>query len=337
MTTLSVSTGNAGNYFTLSDFDKLIANRAAFSLDPSVLATIAFLNKHIEVPDFPAYVPRIETVRAPVATREKDSYKPKNVPRKRDNMPAPSSGEDWELMRSFKTTKIETKTGVDKSINDIRVHLNKMSTANYVKQRDTIIAEISKYADADDDAENIAKIASTIFDIASGNKFFSELYAELYRELISHFSVFSDILAKFVSTFHDTIQRIEYIDADADYDGFCRVTKANDKRKATTTFIVNVMKKGLVLPENVLTILSGFMDTILQWMSEPDRIHQIEEVAENIFILVSSCSGEFREYSQWNDCVDAITRITNKTQPQISMSNRVLFKFMDMVAFTKSK
>jgi hypothetical protein len=330
----------AGNYFTLSDFDKLIqgytqsvAGSKLFVLDDSVLKTIAFLNKNIEVPDFPAYVPRVvDTARVPF---EKESYKPKSVSRKRDNVPSASpSNDNWELMRSFKTTKMETKTGVDKSINDIRVHLNKMSTANYAKQRDTIMEEIRKYAD---DEENITKIASTIFDIASGNKFFSELYAELYRELISHFAVFSDILAKFVATFPDTIHGIEYIDADADYDGFCRVTKQNDKRKATTTFIANVMKKGLVLPESVLAILSNFMETILQWTGEPDRVHQIEEVAENIFILVSLGCVEFREYPQWVSCVDTITRITNKTQPQTSMSNRALFKFMDMVVFTKSK
>ena len=342
-----MTTTLSGHFFTLSDFEKLAANRSSFALDESVLNTISYLNTHIEIPDFPAYTPRSEPVRstASYANKEKDSYHfsrsnkgGSSSRNKRDNNPPPSA-EDWELMRSFKTTKMETKTGVDKTINDIRVHLNKMSTANYAKQRDTIMTEIRKYVDVDAttdiNTEDIAKIASTIFEIASGNKFFSELYAELYRELVSQFSVFSDILERFVANFPETIRTIEYVDADVDYDGFCRVTKANDKRKATTTFIVNVMKKGLVSPEKVLSILDGFMDTAIQYMGESNRIHQIEEIAENIFLLVSLCASEFREYSQWKKCVDAIVSITNKTNSQTSMSNRVLFKFMDMVPFTK--
>lgn len=355
-----MTTIQSGRFFTLSDFDQLIANRTAVVLDASVLSTIALLLPQIEIPDFPTYTPRPEPTRAYHTTlhkekdrdRDRDSYSSsrsaKNGGRnashgqashgqaKRDT--AHSTGEDWELMRSFKTTKMETKTGVDKTINDIRVHLNKMSLANYEKQRDVIVAEISKYMGpefADTQVDDISKIASAIFDIASGNKFFSELYAELYKELVERFSAFSDILARFVDTFPETVQHIEYVDSDADYDGFCRVTKQNDKRKATTTFLMNAMKKGLIPREKVLVILCGWMDTAVRWMGEPDRIHHIEEIAENIFVVVSSGSFEFREYAEWKTCVDAIARITQKIQPQMSMSNRVLFKFMDMGAFTK--
>ena len=336
-----------GKYFTLSDFDNMKFNPNIYSLSESVLNTIAYLNKNIEIPEFTPYVSRSEPVRSTTyASRPSDkdvntTRRPSNNHRnggggnrnKHDTAPTP---EDWELMRSFKTTKMEVKTGVDKTINDIRIHLNKMSTSNYAKQRDTIITEIRTYVECENaNNEHIEKIASAIFYIASGNKFFSELYAELYRELVLNFAVFAEMLQVFVSKFNETIENIEYIDSDKDYDGFCRVTKTNDKRKATTAFIINVMKKGLVSQQLVLDIVCVFMERILQYVSEPDSIHQMEEVCENIFLFISMCSTEFKTYPKWSEyIVPTILRITqNPKEP--NMSNRVLFKFMDMVEFTK--
>jgi len=331
-------TTTTGRFFTLSDFDKLAIQSSTFTLPACVLANIAYLNSTIEVPDFPAYAPRSEPSRVQVhsdrhahsTTRPQNGHRNDNRNRKDNTL----TTEDWELMRSFKTTKMDTKIGVEKTINDIRVNLNKMSLANYNKQRDTIMSEISNYAGGE--IEDLELIATAIFDIASGNKFFSELYAELYRELVSEFGVFSVLLSKFVDKFSVTFNNIEYVDADEDYDGFCRVTKMNDKRKAITTFIANVMKKGLVSTELVLSILCGIVKQVHQYIEEDGRIHQIEEISENIFLLVSLCSLEFRELPQWNtQVVPIIDTIIDNKIPKRSMSNRVLFKFMDMVAFTK--
>jgi hypothetical protein len=332
-----------GNYFTLSDFDNMKFSSNMYTLSENVMNTIAYLNTNIEIPEFTPYVSRGEPVRSTYSNHTTD--KDANVSRNRSNHrigtrnktdSVPQNAEDWELMRSFKTTKMEVKTGVEKTINDIRIHLNKMSAGNYVKQRDTIITEIRNYVECENaNHEHIDKIASAIFDIASGNKFFSELYAELYRELVLHFSVFADILQRFVQKFNETIDNIEYVDSDADYDGFCRVTKNNDKRKATTTFIVNVMKKGLVSHQSVLDIVCVFMDRIIQYVSEPNSIHQMEEVCENIFLFISMCSKEFKTNLKWREyIVPSILHITQNPK-QSNMSNRVLFKFMDMVEFTK--
>lgn len=337
-----------GKYFTLSDFDNMKFNPNIYSLPESVLNTIAYLNKNIEIPEFTPYVSRSEPVRSTTySSRPSDKDMNANARRPSNNHRNGGGGnrnkpdtvptsEDWELMRSFKTTKMEVKTGVEKTINDIRIHLNKMSAGNYAKQRDTIIAEVRNYVECENaNHEHIEKIASAIFDIASGNKFFSELYAELYRELVLNFAVFADMLQLFVSKFNETIENIEYIDSDKDYDGFCRVTKTNDKRKATTAFIINVMKKGLVSHQSVIDILCVFMNRVLQYIDDPDSIHQMEEVTENIFLFISMCSTEFKTYAKWSEyIVPFILHITqNPKEP--NMSNRVLFKFMDMVEFTK--
>ena len=58
---------------------------------------------------------------------------------------------EWELMRSFKPTKIETKTGIEKNVNDIRIALNKISVANYEKQRDIVLNYVNEYFESKED------------------------------------------------------------------------------------------------------------------------------------------------------------------------------------------
>jgi hypothetical protein len=182
--------------------------------------------------------------------------------------------------------------------------------------------------------ENIEKIAMAIFSIASSNKFYSELYADLYRELVAKFDIFKSILETFIAGFVDTVQTIEYVDPDVNYDEFCRINKANDNRKATSMFIVNLMKKGLVSQSEVARILGVLVHTVLAYISEEGRIHAIEEITENVFLFVSNCHAELKTTEEWVQTVaPSVKRLsTAKPSDHKSMSNRIMFKYMDMVA-----
>jgi hypothetical protein len=273
----------------------------------------------------------------------------------------------------FKITKMETKEGVDKHINDIRVALNKISIKNYDVQRDVIITNIeliykehnvaacsSEVAEPEyvtlvkvsdeiveqanvschsEHSEHITKIATSIFDIASSNKFFSELYAELYRELINKFSVFRAILTEFISKFNDTIQHIHYVDSNTDYDGFCNYTKSNDNRKATSMFIVNLMKKEVLAKDVVMKIIDFFMERVFTYMDEPNRTNEVEEITENIFIFISHSQRELSDLNEWTaKIVPKITAISKmKVSEHKSISNRVIFKYMDLIDSLKKK
>ena len=52
--------------------------------------------------------------------------------------------ESWKTNILFKATKIEKKEGVEKTINDIRISLNKISIKNYEQQRETIFQLIKE-------------------------------------------------------------------------------------------------------------------------------------------------------------------------------------------------
>ena len=367
-----------GKLYTLDDFNKLIFSDHKYELPESTFAIFKTIENNIDIPLFtapsasstPSYSANRDTSKTPrgIDDAHGDSrsyyggggrgdksnmhYGPKSGhshpshikdTKDRDNGKGrtkreATTTEDWGLMRSFKTTKIEVKTGADKTINDLRIHLNKMSASNYAKQRETIIAEIRNYLESENaNHETTEKVSSAIFQIVSTNKFLSELYSDLYIELIREFPLFGDLLHEFIVSFFETIHTIEYVDPEVNYDEFCRITKANDRRKSTTTFIANTMKKGAVPVTTVMNLLSGFIHAANTNIRTPERAFHAEEITENIYILVSMCYKELRNQPEWDGVMDIIrtlsTQKTNESFP--SMTNRVMFKFMDVLDSTK--
>jgi hypothetical protein len=93
-----------------------------------------------------------------------------------------------------------------------------MSSSNYEKQKDSIIEIIDSYVASGGSVVDIEILAKAVFDIASKNKFYSEIYANLYTELSTRHSVFRDLMVDFVNGFSQNIGALQYIDPDIDYD-----------------------------------------------------------------------------------------------------------------------
>lgn len=241
---------------------------------------------------------------------------------------------EWELMRSFKPTKIESKTGIDKRLNDIRIALNKISVVNYDKQRDAIFGLVNGYFESEEEmtTANTKRISKTIFEIASTNKFYSEMYAKLYKELVDTHTVFYESLEELIAGFiaMDTIP--VYIDPDTDYDGFCGYSKACDIRKSTTTFIVNCFKIGIITDSRVMDILSEFVKFVQDKRTDVGFAKSVEEVVENIYIIATMCIAELTKNAKWCEyALPTIRKFVADKNDFPGMSNRAVFKLMDVV------
>ena len=265
----------------------------------------------------------------------------------------------WENVRtSFKTTKIDKKEGIEKKINEIRICLNKMSNKNYESQRDLILAnildllqhfspelstnEIETNVEKEESSEDLKKIANAIFDIASSNKFYSEMYAQLYSELIVLYPIFQTVLVSFLDQYNETVQTIKSVNPDIDYDLFCQYNKQNDKRKATTVFIVHLMKKEVVAKPIVIHLVDTLLEKVMVNIDEIGKMEEIEEITElvNLFMVegykniltldLLSSSNPIKE--KWDWILKRIQMISEfKVKEKKSMSSRILFKYMDMM------
>lgn len=268
--------------------------------------------------------------------RRHDNQRPHNG-KPNDKRREPSD-EDWSAMRNFKTTKIDTKTGIEKQVNDLRVLLNKISKTTYEKQRDAILAAFRDYFASSEEGtvttENTSRLSKAVFDIASTNKFYSELYADLFKELVQEFSVFRDLLTEFVESYcSNSMKTILYVDPDIDYDGYCAYVKQSDIRKSTTTFIICCSARDLVDLNVIIDIVVEFIDTVLRLKDEPGKTKELEEITELIFIMVSTLNDRAKSEPKWEEHVmQEIERLSKmKTKDHMSLSNRAIFKFMDLM------
>jgi len=246
---------------------------------------------------------------------------------------------------------MEKKEGNEKSINEIRGCINKISNKNYDSQRDMIIDNINKIvndgadeenSDSEDETatvskkEDIIKITTAIFDIASNNKFYSELYADLYKDISTRFSAFNDITTNFINNYKDSIKEIHYVDANVDYNKHCEYNKENDRRRALSAFIINLMKRQIIEKTEVLDLVSYLQDLILKYIDETNRTNEVDEITENIFIMITLLKTDCVEMALWEKVKANIIQCSKmKSKEKASISSRAVFKYMDMVDFFK--
>ena len=262
---------------------------------------------------------------------------------------APMAG-DWNAGKSFKPTKILTKEGIEKDINDIRVSLNKISNKTYETHRDLILTLVENLIpdvlqmdqeDMDVDLKNINEMAVTnlqrvaqfIFDIASTNKFYGEIYADLYKELVLKFDIFRTILNEFVSTYNETIKTIQYVDSNVDYDAYCEYTKTNDKRRATAAFLMLLMNRSVLDTKTMVTLILHFQTIFTEYIHIENRANEVDEITEVLFILIPTGKDILSTLPEWEESILPNLMIASKLKAKDlrSLSSRAVFKYMDLV------
>lgn len=206
-----------------------------------------------------------------------------------------STNEKWvkntEIDGPFKKTVIETKEGIEHTVNEIRIYLNKMSKKNYETQKEKIFELIGKVEN--DDQENLKKIAHFIFEISSSNKFFCELYAMLYKELIDKYVLYENTLNEFIETFKESLKHLSYCNQNEDYEKYCNHVKESDKKKGIATFIPALFHLGVISKEKVLSIVRVIQSLIFSYLennnnTEENNTSIMEELGDILFIIVSS-------------------------------------------------
>jgi|LakMenE29Apr09ns_1017244.scaffolds.fasta_scaffold05705_1 hypothetical protein len=265
-----------------------------------------------------------------------DTGNNQNKSRHRKNGKMPN--DEWKG-QPFKSTKIDQRVGIDGNIDKIRLYLNKISEKTFLQMRENILSELMIIYENELTPEENEKVCNTMYDFSSSNKFYSNIFADLYSELIT---IYQSIRIHFenkttvenILTIYDDIK---YVDSNVNYDLYCDNIKLNEKRRSTTQFYINLCKNTLMSKEKMVVILVKLLKNTLLKISEPNNKEEVDELIENIAILydkdilnnVNEDDDEFMIEDE--NITDVIERLANsKAKDYKSLSNKAIFKFMDL-------
>ena len=328
---MSIKNWMVGSYYSLSEI-QMISSELIPSLGLNSKTSIVFehILKNIVIPPPEPFSSEQSTL--PIS---RPFDKDRNRRRGQKSKDRPSM--DWENVRVpvFTPTKMQTKEGIEKQINDFRILLNKISSKNYETQRDLIFSKLDEIISTNEynSEADLEKIAVIIFDIASANKFYSDLYADLYVELINKFEIFDDKLDGMLDKYYESLKNIHYVDHNVDYDGFCNYTKTNDLRKAMASFIVNLMKKCAIEKDKVIGLISSIQTLAKDYINSENRVNEVDEIIENLFLLLTQSVSALYSEEKWSsEVLPSVNELSKlKSKDCKSLSSRAVFKCMDIL------
>jgi len=265
----------------------------------------------------------------------------KNNKKKRGNKGMEISSDEWETIRTFQTTKIEQKTGIDGDINEIRLYLNKLTDKTFLDMREKIINKINSVCAISTEPEDAVKLGSMLYEMCSTNKFYSKIFADLFAELASMYIWLNVTFLENYANIMEQYNNIQYIDSDKDYDGFCEMNKKNERRRAITTFYFNLGLNGFIKKEDVVNMLKNILTSIMNMINSTDKKNEIDELTEIVGILfnkemideVEEDASEQEDYYVIDHSIlDTINNLAQKKAKDYpSLSNKAIFKYMDLI------
>ena len=242
---------------------------------------------------------------------------------------------DWETIRTFQTTKIEQKVGIDAHIDTVRFWLNKMTDKTFSEACEKILEILNQLIQEDTSNIDMMRIGNAIFVIASNNRLFSKLYADLYCHLIENYEVMKDVFNENLTAFMELFNCIEYVDPEKNYDKFCKINLDNERRKALSLFFVNLTTNKIISESKLQSMACLLLNKLLQFVKETDKKNEVDEITENISILylynkhMFELCDELFDGLKFAESIEKLAHCKAKTYP--SLSSKSIFKFMDLI------
>lgn len=305
--------------YDLNDIKKIQSSNIHFKISEDIINLIKSISDKVGAPSY---------IKTPNFNKKRDEKKKKRIKNTEIN------DEDWAAIRDFQATEKIEKEGVEKLIDNIRCELNKLSDKNYDKQKNKVLELMSQLMNNNlFNEEEKQKVVKLIFSIASTNKFYSKIYAQLYKDLIHFYSCMKNILYSEVENYKGLFETIEYIEPDKDYEQYCKNNKTNETRRALTSFIVNLAILDIVPLDTVVSLLQHLKDKTKSMIQDEKQLNIVCEITENIFILIVQSkeilkNGNKDTYDEIYEFVKFMKSL--KPKENKGLNNKTIFKYMDI-------
>jgi hypothetical protein len=312
--------------YTLDEIEKMVGENGSMGTLPKEAQEI--INSLAERVGAPTYV------RTPVFEQSSQKSSKSGGRNRRKNQQI--SDDDWEVLRTYETTQRVEKQGDEAILDLIRKYLNKISDANYESQSGHIIGTLEEHIESGND-KLVVQIIDSILKTASGNVFFSKLYARLVSELISNFGdKISDPIEERLTNYADQFDDIESVDPNTDYDKFCEVNIQNDHRRALGVFLSNLAVLNVLDADSVLeTICDIHAKLRARILTDADAV-VVEQMSDACAMMIEAGLETFKEQDSWTALKEQILGISKtKSKDYSGLSNKVVFKHMDIMDMIK--
>ena len=240
---------------------------------------------------------------------------------------------DWVAVRNFKPTNLKKsdESDADKTINTIRMLINKISNGTYTAIFKDIVDIIVECDKSDD-------LGNHILDTLCKNSMYSNLYAKLYKLILIHIPSIADHLNKIISDYKVSLLNINHINSDENYDLFCRYNKENVDRKTTSLFLLNLMKEGVVDKKFIITIIDIIQTYINEHVHDKDSSYKIEELSEHLYILVTGAYDKEDDIGLWDNIIGNINIVCESNKNEyLGLTSKLIFRHEDILEFLEKE
>lgn len=209
-----------------------------------------------------------------------------------------------------------SKTIVTKTnLGDIKLTLNKITYDNYNELIETLISLSSNITCKED--------ISVILTSINTRTMFIDLSTKIYKELINHNNLFLDMAKLDFQTLYDDINIvISLVTCETNYEKLCKNNKKLDNIKNKIQFYT-------ILSEyNFDTITQNELDILIEkLLLELNHFVKIEIV----YNIILSNITTMKQNERWDKIVMILKQIREKQGIYENISNKILFKTMDIL------
>ena len=280
-----------------------------------------YLKFEIEINDFNLNKLTLDIINNIVSKVGSPDYQKTPVFKKRNKLPKQNN----MLLKINNNKQPKEKNTSDNYLHKIRSNINKLTNNNYDEQLTTIKNIILDISCNDEMLLNIGK---TIYELGNSNKFWSKTYAKLFLDLIKDYPVMKDSYSLIVNDYITLFDNIEYVDPNENYNKFCDFNKENEKRKAHSLFLVNMMSVGLINKSFIEEIIISLYDKFMEFISEDNYVYNVEEIVENLIILYKNSYNVINN-NKINEQIINISKLNTEDYP--SLNNKTIFKCYDLL------
>jgi hypothetical protein len=226
-------------------------------------------------------------------------------------------------------TKQQPKIGLD----TIKLNLNKLTDKNYLDISVKMENMIHEWLKTESSSEEVEKMGELIFTIASNNRMFSKVYADLYCYLSEKIQIIADTFYPNFVKYCQLFDNITSVVNQDDYDEFCKMNILNEKRRSVSLFMVNLTKNNMIKSIELYQIISNLLNKLNEMITMPDKVITNQELVDNIIILYDDGSiyNDVESFSKENNIVvDCIRMIATSNKSTIlGINSKTKLKCMD--------